>query len=137
MDVKRSITVNGNFLLDTNIVIALLANEKPVIEKLTMAEKVFLPCIVLGELYFGAYKSVHVDKNLVRLDEFVSGNSVLDCDAHTGKYYGRIKNGLRIKGRPIPENDIWIAAIAQQYRLTLVSRDTHFTEIDDLLLETW
>ena len=51
--------------------------------------------------------------------------------------YGVIKQALREKGRPIPENDIWIAAIAQQYGLTLVTRDDHFTAIDGLTLEKW
>jgi tRNA(fMet)-specific endonuclease VapC len=47
------------------------------------------------------------------------------------------KNLLRAKGRPIPENDIWIAAIAKQHELTLVSRDDHFKEIEDFLTLTW
>ncbi|RLB16513.1 MAG: VapC toxin family PIN domain ribonuclease, partial [Deltaproteobacteria bacterium] len=51
--------------------------------------------------------------------------------------YAKIKNALREKGRPIPENDIWIAAIAVQYNLTLVSRDDHFKRIDGLHTEIW
>ena len=51
--------------------------------------------------------------------------------------YGKVKNGLRKKGRPIPENDIWIAAIAFQHDLTLVSRDEHFKEVENLKLEKW
>jgi len=59
------------------------------------------------------------------------------CDAVTAQQYGRIKNDLRAKGRPIPENDIWIAAVAVQHGLTVVSRDDHFTEVTDLLCEVW
>ena len=137
MAVKRSTLMSGSFLLDTNIVIALLANEKLVLEKLAKAERVFMPSIVLGELIFGAYKSRRADENLARVDELAAGSAILNCDASTGRYYGKIKNNLRLKGRPIPENDIWIAAIAQQYGLTLISRDVHFSEVDDLLLEVW
>jgi len=55
----------------------------------------------------------------------------------TAKLYGEIKNRLKVKGRPIPENDIWIAALAQQYSLTLASNDGHFSEIENLQAEMW
>jgi tRNA(fMet)-specific endonuclease VapC len=96
-----------------------------------------VPSIAIGELYYGAYKSARVEANRTRIDKFVSTYAVLACDAVTAVLYGQIKNRLRQKGRPIPENDIWIAAIAQQYQLTLVSRDEHFREVDGLLVETW
>jgi tRNA(fMet)-specific endonuclease VapC len=51
--------------------------------------------------------------------------------------YGEIKSSLRQKGKPIPDNDIWIAASARQHSLTLVTRDAHFDEIDDLARERW
>jgi tRNA(fMet)-specific endonuclease VapC len=51
--------------------------------------------------------------------------------------YGEVKNALRLKGHPIPENDIWIAAVAHQHDLTLVTRDTHFDEIDNLKIIAW
>ena len=51
--------------------------------------------------------------------------------------YGKIKNQLKEKGQPIPENDIWIAAIAQQYDLTLVTDDLHFDTITGLKIEKW
>jgi tRNA(fMet)-specific endonuclease VapC len=53
------------------------------------------------------------------------------------QYYGAIKNHLRAKGRPIPENDIWIATAAKQHQLTLVTRDGHFQAIEGLLVEQW
>ena len=72
-----------------------------------------------------------------RIDRFAAVNEILHCDAKTAKYYGLIKQKLRQKGQPIPENDIWIAAIAQQYDLTLVSRDKHFSKIEGLQIEIW
>ncbi len=106
-------------------------------EPLELAEEVFVPIIVLGELYYGAQKSNQVENNLTRINEFAESCSVLICDTETSRQYGEIKNLLRAKGRPIPENDIWIAAIAKQHELTLVSRDEHFKEIEDFLTLTW
>ena len=71
------------------------------------------------------------------MNEFAESCSVLICDTETSRQYGEIKNLLRAKGRPTPENDIWIAAIAKQHKLTLVSRDDHFKEIEDFLTLTW
>jgi tRNA(fMet)-specific endonuclease VapC len=129
--------MNGRFLLDTNIIIALFASEVVVQQHLADAEEVFVPSIVLGELYYGARKSARVEANLTRLDEFSASTAVLACDSITAQHYGEIKNRLRAKGRPLPENDIWIAAIAKQYTLSLVSRDEHFSHIDDLLVDVW
>jgi tRNA(fMet)-specific endonuclease VapC len=129
--------MNGKYLLDTNIVIALFADDMAVKDNLAKAEEVFVPSIAIGELYFGARKSGRVKENLERLDEFVANSVVLGCDAEAARRYGEIKNALRIKGHPIPENDIWIAAIARQHDLTLTTRDTHFDEIENLRVMTW
>ena len=104
--------MNGRYLLDTNIVIAIFADEVVVRQQLAGAGEVFIPSIVLGELYYGAQKSARIASNVARVDEFAATNSVLACDTETARRYGEIKSELRAKGRPIPENDIWIAAIA-------------------------
>lgn len=124
--------MSGKYLLDTNIVIALFADESDVVGKIRKMEKIFIPSIVIGELYYGVEKSSRAKENCERIKEFSSDNAVLNCDKETAGFYGKIKNGLRKKGRPIPENDIWIAAIAFQYNLTLITRDEHFKEIEDL-----
>lgn len=129
--------MSGRFLLDTNIVIALFKGDVVVQKNLAEVEKVFIPAIVLGELYYGACKSSHIEKNMARIEEFAGGVAVLACDAGTAREYGIIKNHLRTKGRPIPENDIWIAAIARQRSLVLVSCDDHFVEVEGLKLERW
>jgi tRNA(fMet)-specific endonuclease VapC len=129
--------MSGRFLLDTNIVIALFAQEAAVQQRLATATEVFVPSIVLGELYYGARKSARVATNVAQVDAFAASSAALVCDTATSQQYGEIKNGLRAKGRPIPENDIWIAAIAVQYGLTLVSRDGHFSKIDGLSIEAW
>ena len=129
--------MNGKYLLDTNVVIALFANDSAVKNNLAKADEVFIPSIAIGELCFGARKSARVEENLERIDEFVANNVVLACDAETARRYGEIKNVLRVKGHPIPENDIWIAAIALQHDLTLATRGTHFGEIENLRVIAW
>ena len=127
----------GRFLLDTNIVIALFAKEAVVQANLANAAEVFIPSIVLGELYYGANKSFRVAENVAKIDEFAARNSILACDTRTAQEYGQIKNRLRAKGRPIPENDIWIAALGKQHSLTLITRDAHLGEVDGLAIEAW
>ena len=127
----------GRVLLDTNIVIALFAGEERVRDRVAQAQEVFLPSTVLGELYYGARKSSHAAANLARIDEFATAAAVLACDATTAQYYGQTKDGLRSKGSPIPENDVWIAAVARQYGLPLATRDEHFKAVDGLVVENW
>ena len=129
--------MNGRYLLDTNIVIALFAEEKKVIERVNQASEVYLPSIVIGELYYGAYNSKRKEENINKIDNLRVEVSILNCDDFTAKFYGEVKTQLRRKGTPIPENDLWIAATALQYDLTLVARDSHFDNIDGLKLEKW
>jgi tRNA(fMet)-specific endonuclease VapC len=129
--------MSGRFLLDTNIVIALWANDASVTSQLAASSEVFVPITVLGELYYGARKSAWSAKNVARIDDFAVRSSILLGDLITAQQYGAIKNALRAKGRPIPENDLWIAAVALQYGLTLVTRDEHFRSIDGLTIMKW
>lgn len=129
--------MNGKYLLDTNIVIALLSEDKEVIGKVKNAREVYIPSIVLGELFYGAYNSTKQKSNLERLEKFRKEIGIIECGDETAKEYGKVKYELKKKGKPIPENDIWIGAIARQYKLTLASRDKHFENIDNLRLEKW
>lgn len=126
----------GKYLLDTNIVIALFSGERQISERLRQAE-MFVASTVLGELYYGARKSAHRAANLAKVEEFATAIEVLSSDAATARLYGEVKERLRTKGRPIPDNDIWIAAAAIQHDLILATRDEHFTEIDNLSREKW
>ncbi len=135
--VSEWIRMSGRFLLDTNIIIALFGNDASVKNRLVNADEVFISSTVLGELYFGAQKSKHIKKNLSRIEDFASSNAVLPCDTDTARFYGVIKKRLLEKGQPIPENDIWVAAVACQHGLIVVSRDGHFNEVENLKFETW
>ena len=128
---------NGKCLLDTNIVIALFASEAGVIDNLAKMDEVFVPSIVAGELYYGAMKSSRIQENLRRIDEFITNSNVLGCDTDTAQQYAKVKDAARLKGRPLPENDIWIAAVALQCDLELIARDMHFGGIENLKTAAW
>ncbi len=127
------------FLFDTNVVIAAFEQEEAVTRRLegSPADALFVPVVVLGEMDFGARKASRAVENLRRLEEFAAEANVLPCDRDTARFYGEIKDRLRRKGRPIPENDIWIAAVARQHGLVLVSRDSHFEHVEELEVESW
>ncbi len=127
----------GKFILDTNIIIALFGKQEQVVAKVLRASEIIVPAIVLGELYYGARKSARTEENLERLDKFALNAGILAVDMDTAKEYGQIKNELRANGTPIPENDIWIAALSRQHGIPLVSRDEHFNKVADLDLVAW
>ena len=127
----------GNYLLDTNIVIAMVANDAAVQEGIRNAGEVYLAAPVIGELYYGARKSGKTAENVATIDRLTQRFPRLDCDLETAQWYGIIRNRLQRKGRPIPNNDIWIAAIAIQHDLVLVTRDSHFDEVDTLQVQRW
>lgn len=129
--------MSGKHLLDTNIIVALFKDDDAVRDQIAASPEVFTPVIAVGELYYGAQHSAHVEKNIKQVRDFAASSTLLTCDSITAEHYGQIKNELKTKGHPLPENDIWIAAIAKQHSLTVVTRDQHFKEIDGLVLEEW
>ena len=92
--------MNGKFLLDTNIVIAIFANEVAVLQHIAQAEEVYIPVVVIGELYYGAFNSGQAAKNLKKIDEFTLSINKLDTNLATAKQYGIIKKQLKEKGKP-------------------------------------
>lgn len=92
----------------------------------------YIPLTVLGELYYGAFKSEHQAKTLQQLEEFLRICAVLQPGELTVQHYGHIKTDLERTGSRIPENDLWIAAIAREHQLPLVTRDQHFSLVTGL-----
>jgi tRNA(fMet)-specific endonuclease VapC len=129
--------VSGRFLLDTEVVVALLRGDATVQERLREAEEVFVSSVTLGELYYGALRSIRAEENREAIHRFAQAATVLAVDARIALSYADLKHQLREKGRPIPENDLWIAATARGHELELVSSDVHFKEIDGLPITSW
>lgn len=92
--------------------------------------------VVVGELRYGATCSSRAAENLARIDRLVR-NTVVPIDEGTSRVYAAIRSALRRKGRPIGENDLWIAATAMQHQLRIATRDADFGAIDGIVLERW
>ena len=121
-------------LLDTSVIIHAFRNNNTVATLLDTMAEVYVPVTVIGELYYGAYKSADPTKHITQVQSFLLNCKILSPDAVTGDTYGNIKAALVKKGKPIPENDIWIAAMARQYDLPLFTTDNHFSEIENISL---
>ncbi|MDZ4850723.1 MAG: type II toxin-antitoxin system VapC family toxin [Pirellulaceae bacterium] len=128
--------MNGKFLLDTNIAIAFLIGDET-LQRPAPSSELYISSIAIGELFYGALNSNKIDENILRLAEFIRDTVTVKCDDDTARIYGEIKTALRKKGRPIPDNDIWIAATAKQHSLSLATRDEHFEDVDQINIVRW
>lgn len=126
----------GRVVLDTNILIAFIKGEARTHDTLKQFDEILVPSIVLGELYYGAFRSDRLKENLARVDRIAADRVVLVPDTDTARVYGELKSALASAGQPIPDNDLWIAAIAIQYDAILYSRDAHFSRIGALRVTT-
>jgi tRNA(fMet)-specific endonuclease VapC len=130
--------MTGNeIFLDSNIVIEIFAGNKVLADKINELPSFYISSIVLGELYIGINRVVNKRKHLNKLAFFLELCTVLNVDETTARFFGEITASLYKKGKPIPTNDVWIAASVIQHNLTLISYDKHFKEIDNILLESW
>ena len=127
----------GDLLLDTSLVIDAMAGSGAAEQVIREADSVFVPIPALGELHYGVLCARHPAWSLAQLESFMAYLDVLPCDEETARHYAHIRDGLRTRGRPIPENDMWIAALARQHGLTVATRDRHFSEISGLPTIFW
>jgi tRNA(fMet)-specific endonuclease VapC len=129
---------NGSVLLDTTIVVDHLRNKNPAVaQQLKKTGTLYLPLPALGELLYGVYNSHFQAKGLNQVEEFLKICAVLSPDERTAHHCGRVKADLRRKGKPIPENDIWIAAVAIEHDLPLATCDQHFSLVSGLNVLHW
>jgi tRNA(fMet)-specific endonuclease VapC len=118
--------------LDTNQAIAVLNATGDTTAWIQTFTDIYLPVVVIGELRFGALNSGRAAQNLRRIEQLVSRCRVLDATVGTAEVYARIRLHLKQKGKPIPENDLWIATLCVEHDLPLATSDVHFAEVDDL-----
>ena len=123
-------------LIDTNIYSHALRGNEDVVAVLRKVEKVGFSVISIGELLSGFKGGDREPKNRAELEKFLDSPRVVvyPVDEDTSEYYAEIIDNLRKVGRPIPTNDIWIAAVAIQNGLKLFTRDAHFSDISGLFL---
>lgn len=120
--------------LDTNRYTDLCRGEVSVVEQVELADQIWFPFIVMGELRAGFAVGTQGPQNEATLRRFLLKPSiaVLYADEQTTHHYATIYRQLRKQGTPIPTNDMWIAALVLQHSLTLCDRDAHFDSLPQL-----
>ena len=122
-------------LLDSNAYSHLKRGHHPIADLVRRSEEVLLPFVVIGELLYGFRHGTRLETNVRELHAFIDHPRVrvATMTLTTADRYSRIAAGLRAKGRPIPSNDIWIAAHAMETGADLVSYDRHFIYVEGLV----
>ena len=116
-------------ILDTNALSAIADGDSALIAILAGAEQMAIPTIVLGEYRYGIAQSRHRDTYERWLAGLLRDCMVLDINEPTTQHYADISVALKRMGKPIPTNDLWIAALCRQHSLPLLSRDRHFDAV--------
>jgi tRNA(fMet)-specific endonuclease VapC len=124
-------------ILDTNAVSAIVNRDANARRLANAADLLCLPVIVFGEFEYGLLGSNKVKDLRPKFDYLIGASIPLPVDWDTGKVYASLKHKQRLIGRPIPENDLWIAALALQHDQPILSRDAHFDAIDGVRRVGW
>lgn len=130
-------TPGNGVLLDTSVVVRHFRDARALIGKVDAYEELYLPQTALAELYAGAFRSARPEKSVQQITRFLEAVDVLLPDESTPEVYGRISAQLARAGTPIPQNDIWIAALAIQSGLPLATADGHFHSVTGLTVLLW
>jgi len=125
-----------SILLDTNALVALFRGDQRVHDALRRADEVLASVVAIGELEAGFRGGSRYAENLDVLERFLAKPSVrlLPVTRETADCFGRTKDALRRKGKPIPINDVWLAAQCMEVGAVLVTFDSHFSAVDGLRL---
>jgi tRNA(fMet)-specific endonuclease VapC len=124
-------------ILDTNALSALFDGDARLKAVLAKAARISLPVIVLGEYRFGLLGSRMRKTIEPALDALQDESDVIAIDTDTVRPYAKLRDQLKRAGTPIPSNDVWIAAIAVQHGLPIVSQDEHFDLVSGIRRLSW
>lgn len=124
-------------LVDTSAYSAFRRGDGSVVATLQRAEQIYLNPIVLGEMLAGFRKGSKRQQNEDSLRRFLDSPrvDVLDIDDETAERYALILDTLRRAGTPIATHDLWIAATAMQYGLKVVTLDSDFLKIPQIVVD--
>ena len=128
---------DSRLILDTNALSAAAEELSGVIGILAGVEQLALPVVVIGEYRYGIAQSRHRARYRRWLDGLITDCIVLDVSEQTTHHYAAINVELRQAGKPIPTNDLWIAALCRQHGLPLLSRDRHFDVVSGIQRVDW
>lgn len=124
-------------ILDTNALSAFVDGAPEVGATLSAQRQVAIPVIVLGEFRYGIMGSRHRKTYEEWLKTHLRYFDILTITDETTLPYATLRATLKKSGRPIPANDAWIAALAMQYGLPILSRDAHFDALPDVRRIGW
>src|SRR5262249_42432589 len=124
-------------ILDTNALSAFVDGDTGVGQVLQRQARAAIPVIVLGEFRYGIAQSSHRSAYEAWLRSHLPTFDILPVTEETAAVYAAVRVALKRSGRPIPANDAWIAALALQHRLSVLSRDEHFDAVPGLERERW
>lgn len=124
-------------ILDTNALSAVAEGNSKVLSILAAAQRLALPVIVIGEYRYGIGRSLHSARYQQWLEGFIAVCDVFDVTEQTARFYAAISTELRRVGKPIPANDLWIAALSRQHGQPILSQDHHFDFIEGIERIDW
>lgn len=124
-------------ILDTNALSAAADREAAALKIVANAESLAVPVIVLGEYRFGIAQSRYRKDYEDWLRDWITVVKILNVDERTSHHYATIGFELKGLGKPIPTNDLWIAALCRQHSLSLLSKDRHFDVVPGLQRIAW
>ena len=127
----------GRLAVDSNAVIAYREGVAEVCRRIEDADLFFMPIVVLGELLYGAKNSERAAENEQAVRTFFEYCVPVNTDEAVATRYASLRRDLKSLGRPIPENDIWIAAACLEVDAALLSSDGHFCGITSLTVIDW
>ncbi len=128
-----------SLLLDTNAYSAFQRRQPAAQALIENAEQIVIPWILMGELYFGSFDGIKPQENLLALQEFLAVEKVTSLfpDAQTTLVYGEVAAECKRVGKPLQQNNLWIAALAKQHDYPLMTRDRAFEHVIGLRLIGW
>lgn len=126
-----------DFLLDTNTAVFLANNHPRVRSRMAQHRPTLLPFVTATELLYGAKRSGRPEHNLREYRLFLSRFRILFADHVTIEIHSDLRLFLERKGKPIPQNDLWQAAIAIRHDAVLVTNDAHFEHLPELRCTDW
>ena len=124
-------------ILDTNALSAAAEEHPGVMKVLIGAQQLAIPVVVIGEYRYGIGQSRYMARYRRWLDGLIADCRVLDVTEQTTHYYAAINIELKRIGKPIPTNDLWIAALCRQHGLSLLSKDQHFDAVSGIHRIEW
>lgn len=124
-------------ILDTNAVSALIDGDRSIGEILSVSDRHHLPLAVIAEYQYGLLASRRRGRLRSLFRRLEADSHLLFPDRETADWYAAIRHDLKKQGTPIPEGNLWIAALARQFSLEIVSRDPHFDHVDRVRRLGW